>query len=126
MAQRRLPLTINGIDFSQAANRTGYSVYYEERMGNNTFLALSGDEDLDVLAKKPVITWPLNALWSEELAQLQSTIDSSTYVPVSYFDTKTNMEQTAYFHGTIDRAPAQLVAERGIMFYGMTLTLRAR
>ena len=126
MARPRLPLVINGIDFSEAANRTGYSIYYEERTGQNTFLALSGDEDLDVLAKKPVITWPLNALWSDELAQLENAIDSSTYVPVSYFDTKSNMEQTAYFHGTIDRMPAQLVSERGTMFYGMTLTLRAR
>lgn len=126
MAQRRLPLVINGTDFSQAVNRTGYSVYYEERTGNNSFLALSGDEDLDILAYKPVITWPLNALWSDEMAQLKRAIRASTYVPVSYFDTDTGTEQTAYFHGTIDREPAQLVTERGIMFYGATLTLRAR
>lgn len=126
MARPRLPLTISGIDFSQAANRTGYSVYYEERTGKNTFLALSGDEDLDVLASKPVITWPLNALWSDELSQLKQAIRASTYVPVSYFDTDTGTEQTAYFHGTIDREPARLVTERGIMFYGATLTLRAR
>lgn len=126
MAQRRLPLVINGIDFSEAVNRTGYSVYYEDRTGKNAFLALSGDEDLDILAQKPVITWPLNALWSDELAQLQSAISASTYVPVSYFDTRANAEQTAYFHGTINQQPARLVSARGIMFYGMTLTLRAR
>lgn len=126
MAQRRLPLTINGIDFSQAVNRTGYSVYYEERTGRNAFLSLAGTEDLDILAKKPVITWSLNALWSDELSQLQNAIDASDYVPVSYFDTKSNTEQTAYFHGTISQQPAQLVAERGIMFYGATLTLKAR
>ena len=126
MPRPRLPLTINGIDFSEAVNRTGYSVYYEDRTGKNTFFALSGDEDLDVLVQKPVITWPLNALWSDELAQLQRAIYSSTYVPVSYFDTELNAEQTAYFHGTIDRQPARLVSERGVMFYGATLTLRAR
>lgn len=126
MAQPRLPLVINGIDFSTAVNRTGYVVAYEERTGRNTFISLSGDEDLDILAKKPVITWPLNALWSDELAQLESAISASTYVPVSYFDAIANAEQTAYFHGIIDRAPAQLVSERGIMFYGGILTLRAR
>ena len=126
MAKPRLPLIINGVDFSEAANRTAYRIFYEERTGNNYFLALSGDEDLDILASKPIITWPLNALWSDEMAQLKTAINSSIYVPVSYFDTNTGTEQSGYFHGSISEEPIPLVSERGIMLYGMTLTLRSR
>ena len=126
MSKPRLPLGINGIDFSEAANRTGYTIRYEERTGPNGFLALSGDEDLDILARKPVITWPLNALWTDELAQLKTAINSSTFVPVSYFDTETNTTKSAYFHGTIGDEPVPLVDDRGYMTYGLVLTLRAR
>lgn len=126
MARPRLPLVINGIDFSEAANRTGYSIQYEERMGDNGFLALSGDQELDILAYKPIITWPLNALWSDELAQLKTAIRSATFVPVSYFDTDTNQTKTAYFHGSISQESVPLVSSRGYMLSGMTLTLRAR
>ena len=126
MARQRLPLNINGTDFTDMANRTGYSIEYEDRTGENAVLLLSGDMDIDLLASRPVIYWPLNALWSAELAQLAQAINAYPYVPVFYFDTATNTDKYGYFHGTISRADARLITASGRMLDGMTLTLRSR
>lgn len=128
MAQLRLPLTINGVDFSQAANRLAYSVYYEDRVGANTTTMLNGDEYPDVLAQRPVIVWPLNFLWAGELAALYAALgDGNTYVQVQYFDTKANATLTGFFRGTVSAAELGLYDARGAAFRdGMTLTLRSR
>lgn len=122
----RLPLTIGGEDFSEAASRREYTVYYEERTGRNAAMMLNGDEYLDIIDRRPVITWPLNALWADELAKLQAAIDAADYVEVSYFDTRTGQAGTGYFHGTISEQKVGLISPRGIMFHGPTLTLRSK
>lgn len=123
---RRLPLIISGVDFGEAASRREYEVTYEERTGSNAGMMLNGDMELDIMARRPVITWPLNALWSDELATLQQTINRSDYVEVTYFDTATGAQATGWFHGTIGGQKVGLISERGIMFHGPTLTLRSR
>ena len=104
MALTRLPLIINGTDFSRQVERLGYQVVYEDRTGENTTLALSGDEYLDVLTSRPIITWPLNMLWSDEMAALRSAIKSAIYVPVYYFDPEQGAGVISYFHGTIGQS----------------------
>ena len=123
---KRLPLTINGVDFTEAASRREYSITYEERTGPNGGQMLNGDLYIDLVARRPVITWPLNALWSDELAALQKAVYWSTYVPVTYFDTTANAVMTGWFHGSISEQKVGLISERGTMFHGPTLTLRSR
>lgn len=127
MAQTRLPLVINGTDFSRQADRLQYAVIYEDRTGENTTYLKNGDEYLDIIAKRPVITWPLNMLWADELAALHAAIDAAIYVPVYYFDTVLGAAKIGYFHGTIGETRAALVRESATAFAdGAVLTLRSR
>ena len=126
MSQARIPLIINGIDFSEAMNRTGYSLEYEERSGNNAFLSLAGTYDYDILALVPVINWPMNALWLYELDRVRSAALSSTFVPVYYRDLAGSI-RFGYFHATFGRFETPLVTNYGIMIKdGTVLTLRGR
>lgn len=127
MALIRLPLVINGTYFSLAVQRLGYQVTYEDRQGENATFLLSGDEYLDVLTSRPVITWPLNMLWADELAALKAAIRAAIYVPVYYFDTDDGAGKIGYFHGTISGESIGLIDGRGYAFRdGAVLTLRSR
>lgn len=127
MALTRLPLIINGTDFSRQVERLGYQVTYEDRQGENATFLLSGDEYLDVLTSRPIITWPLNMLWADELAALKAAIRAAIYVPVYYFDTDDGAGKIGYFHGTIGTESIGLIDGRGYAFRdGAVLTLRSR
>lgn len=123
---KRMPLTINGVDFTEAASRREYAVYYEDRTGPHSGNMINGDEYYDLIDRRPVITWPLNALWSDELSALLEAVYWSTYVPVTYFDTRANAVMTGWFRGSISEQKVGLISERGPMFHGPTLTLRSR
>ena len=127
MAMTRLPLIINGTDFSRQVERLGYQVVYEDRTGENTTTALSGDEYLDVLTSRPVITWPLNMLWSDEMAALRAAIKGAIYVPVYYYDPDAAEGIIGYFHGTIGAAQIGLIRANQVAWQnGAVLTLRSR
>lgn len=127
MSVLRIPLVINGIDFSEAANRTGYSIEYEERTGGNSFLSLAGTYDYDILARVPVINWPLNALKLDELQQLRTAALASVYVPVTYLDLDTAAMKSGYFHASFGRVTVPLITPDGYMIQdGSVLTLRGR
>lgn len=127
MALARLPLVINGTDFSRQVERLGYQVGYEDRTGENSMLALSGDEYLDVLTSRPVITWPLNMLWSDEMKALNAAIKASIYVPVYYFDPDKGAGIIGYFHGTVGTARVGLIRSGLVAWQnGSVLTLRSR
>ncbi len=123
---KRMPLTINGVDFTEAASRREYTIVYEPRTGPNSGQMLNGDLFIDLVDLRPVITWPLNALWSDELATLQEAVYWSTFVPVTYFDTRQNAVITGWFNGAIGEQKVGLIVDRGTMFHGPVLTLRSR
>lgn len=123
---QRLTLILNGVDFSAAANRLAYQIEYEDRVGENTTMMLNGDEYPDVIDTRPVITWPLNALWASELSALYAAIGTAQYIPVTYFSTKTGANATGYFRARISVQQVGLIDSRGQMFSGMTLMLRSR
>lgn len=127
MALQRLPLVIAGTDFTAAVQRLAYSVEYEERTGDNSTLLKSGDKYLDILAKRPIVTWPLNMLWADEMAALEAAIDTATYVPVYYFDRKLGAAKIGQFHGLIGSATVGLIRQRAYAYRdGAVLTLRSR
>lgn len=127
MARARLPLIINGVDFSQQANRTGYEIEYEDRIGENSVMMLSADEYIDVLDRRPTIYWPLNLLTGEEMASLKSAVYAAPQVQCYYFDTILNAPTYRFFHGVIGREPIVIVRSTGVVFRdGITLTLRSR
>ena len=98
---QKMPLMINGVDFSPLTERLGYVIKYEDRTGGNSMTMQNGDQYIDVIVRKPVLSWRLDSLTMTELASLHAAINAAVYVEVTYYDTATASEQTAWFHGTI-------------------------
>ena len=124
---QKMPLTINGVDFSALTERLGYSINYEDVTGGNGMTMQNGDRYVDVITRKPVLTWRLDSLTNAQLASLHAAINASVYVSVTYFDTATNAVQTAYFHGTISAQQVGVIRSGNYYrFRAPTLTMRAR
>ena len=127
MALQKMPLKINGTDFSALTERCGYSIVYEDRKGGNTVTMMNGDEYQDVIVRKPILTWKLDSLTMNELQQLHAAINASIYVQVYYYDTEMKSARTAYFHGTISEQKVGVIRAGGYYrFEAPTLTMRAR
>lgn len=123
----KMPLVINGVDFSHLTERLGYSINYEDRSGSNTMMMQNGDQYLDIITRRPVLTWRLDSLTEAQLASLHAAINADVYVPVSYFDTASNLVQTGWFHGSISSQQVGVI--RGgnhYRFVAPTLTMRSR
>lgn len=124
---QKMPLTINGTDFSALTERLGYSISYEDVKGGNGMTMQNGDEYQDIINRRPVLTWRLDSLTNEQLAALHAAINAAVYVSVTYFDTAANQNKTGYFHGTISAQEVGVI--RGAAYYRFkapTLTMRGR
>lgn len=123
----KMPLKINGVDFSAMTERCGYSISYEDRAGANSMTMQNGDQILDVIAQKPVLSWRLDSLTNSQLSQLISAISAAVYVSIFYFDTKDNTTKTALFHCTISEQEVGVIGASGYYrFKAPTLTCKAR
>ena len=115
------------MDFSADTERLGYSIVYEDRKGGNGMTMQNGDEFQDVIVRKPVLTWRLDSLTMTRLAALHAAINTAVYVNVTYYDTATASQKTAYFHGTISEQEVGVIRDGGYYrFKAPTLTMRAR
>lgn len=123
----KMPLVINGVDFSADTERLGYSIVYEDRTGGNTMTMQNGDQIQDVIARKPVLSWRLDSLTMTRLAALHAAINAAVYVPVTYYDTATASIKTAYFHGTISTQEIGVIRDGGYYrFRAPVLSMKAR
>lgn len=124
---QKMPLTINGVDFSAMTERLGYSIAYEDRKGGNSMTMQNGDEYQDIITRKPNLTWRLDSLTMTELALLHTAINAAVYVETSYYDTATASVLTAYFHGVISSQEIGVIRAGGYYrFRAPVLTMRAR
>lgn len=121
----RLPLTINGTDFSELASRCEYTVGYNVRTGSNGGMMLNGEMTVDILAYKAVITWPLNDMTAADLAAIQTAV-LTDYVTVTYWDTKTNASRQAVFMPKISSAKIGILRTSGKWWKDITLTLEEK
>ena len=122
----RLPITINGVDFTPYTSKNAYKVTYEKREGVNSGVMLDGSKTFDLLAYKAVIEWELNALTSAQLSAVLAAC-MEQYVEVSYFDTLTNAERTAEF--IPDVGTQEYAFSRHDLYYfrdGITIKLEER
>ncbi len=124
---QKMPLTINGVDFSADTERLGYSIVYEDRKGGNTMTMQNGDEYQDIIVRKPALTWRLDSLTMTRLAALHAAINAAIYVSVQYYDTATASIKTAAFHGTITTQEVGAIRNGGYYrFKAPVLTMRAK
>lgn len=98
---QKMPLTINGVDFSALTERLGYSIVYEDVKGGNSMTMANCDEYPDVIARRAIPTWRLDSLTMTELAALHAACDAAVQVAVTYYDTRTASVESGYAHCTI-------------------------
>ena len=123
----KMPLTINGTDFSQLTERLGYSISYEDVVGGNSMTMQNGDRFQDGITRKPVLSWRLDSLTMTQLASLHAAINAAWYVSVVYYDTSEAATKTAYFHGTISTQEVGVIRSGNYYrFKAPTLTMKAR
>ena len=123
----KMPLVINGVDFTADTERLGYSIVYEDRTGGNTMTMQNGDQIQDVIARKPGLSWRLDSLTMTRLAALHAAINAAVYVSVTYYDTATASIKTAYFHGTISTQEIGVIRDGGYYrFRAPVLSMKAR
>lgn len=122
----RLPIAIDGVDFTPYTNKNAYRVSYEKREGANSGVMLDGSKSFDLLANKAKIEWELNALTSAQLSAVL-TACLKQYVTVTYFDTLTNAERTAEFIPDVGRQDYAF-SRHDLYFFkdGITITLEER
>ncbi len=99
----RLPIVIDGVDFTPYTMKNGYRVQYIRREGVNSGLMLDGSTTIDVLAFKAVIEWDLTAMTSAQFSNVCNACIKNE-VTVTFFDPKTNAERTAVFFPTLGQA----------------------
>lgn len=122
----RLPLIIDGTEFSPMFNRYQYTVGYIPQTGENGGIMLDGSETVDVLKWKAVLTLPANDLKAEDLSRLLSAC-AQTYLAVTYFDTRTNQERQALFIPEIGESRFAMMTAQGVKWFsGMAVTLREK
>ena len=123
----KMPLVINGVDFSADTERLGYTISYEDRTGGNGMTMQNGDQYIDVITQKPVLSWRLDSLPMTRLAALHAAINAAVYVEVTYYDTATASEKTALFHGSITAQEVGVIGANGYYrFRAPTLQMKAR
>lgn len=119
-------LIINGQDLSAYVDYRGYSVEYELREGGNGGMMLDGSLTVDVLARKMVCHFALNAIRSTALQAIQLLVQQD-YVSATVFDPRINTTYTAQFIPTIDTQSLAFIRE-GVLWFreGTVITLRER
>lgn len=121
----RLPLTINGVDFSELANKYEYEVGYITRTGSNGGVMLDGTRVVDIIAYKASITWPLNDLRDTDLAAIQTACQTPE-VTVTFWDTLANAQRTSVFIPVFSTQKIGILRSTGKWWKGISLNLEEK
>lgn len=121
----RLPLIINGADFTADAKRFGYSITYEKRTGRNGGMMLDGSIEEDVIAWKAAVVWRLNDLTADRIAALNTAITSASVTATFWDDFFKRRRENVPVIADISMQNLKVITPSGVRYYsGMVLTLR--
>lgn len=123
----RLPLSVNGKDFSSLANAYGYTVNYEPVYGPNaTAVMQDGTELIDLLGWRTVVTVSCNDLETAKQAELL-TACLAAEVELEYFDTRLNADTTATFTTSVSGSSIKLYDVGDVrIFGGLSIVFRSK
>lgn len=121
----RLPLIIDGVDFTAYAQRNGYQISYEDRKGANGGTMLDGSITVDIVKRAEVLSIPLNPLDGEDFSALLRAV-MKDYVTATVWDTKENEERTAVFIPSITNGSLAIITDTVKFWNGAVLKLREK
>lgn len=119
----KLPLFIDDVNYTSYIDKYGYQVSYSPIKGPNEGVAIDGTTITDIVARKAVLSVTCNPLDQVRLASIISALSKDS-VEVTYFDTKTNAQRTAFFIPEIGSTKIALQTAAGVYWFtAMTVTL---
>lgn len=116
MAQPSQALTINGVDFSDRANKWRWKCEAVARTGPNGGQAKNGRIITDLLGYALKITFQLNGMAAEDAVELLAVV-SDRYVSATVLDPMTNTTRTAYFVPTVPALDYAFTSSAGHRLY---------
>ena len=108
-------LNLDTTDIAPYLRDGGYSVFYRDVFGPNSFITLDGKTHEDLVARKAVITAVLTLVTTAELAVIVAACDDVS--SVTYFDTKTNDYATVTAKATVSIGTV-LITKSTIYYWG--------
>lgn len=123
----RLPLAVNGKDFSRLANAYGYTVTYEPVYGpNGSAVMQDGSELHDLLGWRTIVSVACNDLETDQQAELL-TACLAPEVWLEYFDTRRNATATAQFTTSVSGSGIKLYDVGNVrIFGGLSIGFRSK
>ena len=121
----RLPVIIDGVDFSDCFNRYAYSVEDIPRDGGRGGMMQDGSMTVDVLAWKELHQIGCNDLPDTRWAQLRKACAKS-YVQAIIYNPDTKATRTGIFIPRLSASSTRLFLNGVIWFGGATLTLEEK
>lgn len=121
----RLPVILDGQDFSDCFNRYNYTVEYIPRDGGRGGMMQDGTMTVDVLAWKALYTLGCNDLTGARLAQLQRACMKS-YVNAVVYDPQTGAQRSGTFIPRLSASTTRLFVGGVVWLGGATLTLEEK
>lgn len=121
----KLPLIIDGVDFTDTTSKYGYSQYQVIREGNNGGIMLSGERVTDIIAQKIGVTIPLNPMTGAEASAILSAVRKS-YVTATVWNVYTGEEYESVFIPTISSANIAILRDTEKWWNGVVVTLEEK
>lgn len=121
----RLPLIIDGVDFTSVVSKYGYKPYVITRQGKNGGTMLNGDVVVDILAYKTGVSIRLNPMTGADAAAIMAAV-SNPYVEATVWDVRTNSEKTATFITKISQPNLAILRSSEKWWSGITITLEEK
>ena len=128
MSAYRLPLILNGHDYSQDANKWGYSCSVVTRTGPNARQMQDGSKRPDNLAYKTRIVFQMNGLKADRRAALAADIMADFTVGTVYDANYDALREDVEWMCTLSAAPIPWYNTDGSVKYskGLVLTMEER
>lgn len=122
----RPKLIVEGRDLSQVINKYRYRVAYTRTLGKNGGTLLTGEEIIDVLRVRAVLTLSMNFLTDAEIEEALDLFTRDS-VEVVFYDPRERSERSATFIPDMSQATLGIMSEEKTLWRdGVTLTLREK
>jgi len=115
-----MTLFLDSADFSSYVKKRGYSVTYKKILGPNSFTTLDGTYHEDVIAKKAVVSVPLNPVTAVNLSTLTNAIYKAS--SATFYDPEVGADVTKSVFATLSTASV-VMTKGATQYWGEELIL---
>ena len=115
-----MTLFLDNVDYTTYVKNRGYAVAYRKVVGPNSFTTLDGTTHEDIIAKKAVVSVPLNQMNSTQLAALTAACYNAKRA--TFFDTESGGNVTKDVSASLSEVSV-LMTKNGTKYWGTEILL---